>query len=128
MDRFGVSLASAEARDEGGVWISGDQFIPDVKTFYANNGNGMSNLAYYVYDMTNIRLRELTIGYDLPRSWFKDKLGMTVSLVGRNLWMIYCKAPFDPELTASTGTYYQGLDYFMQPSTRNIGFSVRLQF
>jgi len=128
MDRFGVSKASADARDAGGVWITGDQFIPDVKTFYGNNGNGMANLAYYVYDMTNIRLRELTIGYDLPRSWFKDKLGMTVSLVGRNLWMIYCKAPFDPELTASTGTYYQGIDYFMQPSTRNIGFSVRLQF
>lgn len=128
MDRYGASLASAEARDAGGIWISEDQFLPDVKTFYANNGNGMSNLAYYVYDMTNVRLRELTIGYDLPRSWFKDKLGMTVSLVGRNLWMIYCKAPFDPELTASTGTYYQGLDFFMQPSTRNIGFSVKLQF
>ena len=42
--------------------------------------------------------------------------------------MIYIKAPFDPELTASTGTYYQGIDYFMQPSTRNIGFSVKLQF
>ena len=73
-------------------------------------------------------LRELSIGYDFPRSWFKDKLGLSVSLVGRNLWMIYCKAPFDPELTASTGTYYQGLDYFMQPSTRNLGFSVKLQF
>ena len=53
---------------------------------------------------------------------------MTVSLVGRNLWMLYNKAPFDPEITASTGTYYQGLDYFMQPSSRTIGFSVRLQF
>ncbi|MCM1501234.1 MAG: SusC/RagA family TonB-linked outer membrane protein [Bacteroidales bacterium] len=128
MDRFGASQASADARDNGGVWISADQFLPDAKTFYANNGNGTSMLSHYVYSMTNVRLREVTIGYDLPRKWFKDKLGMTVSLVGRNLWMIYNKAPFDPELTASTGTYYQGLDYFMQPSTRNIGFSVRLQF
>ena len=78
--------------------------------------------------MTNVRLRELSIGYDLPSKWFNDKVGMTVSLVGRNLWMIYNKAPFDPEITASTGTYYQGLDYFMQPSTRTFGFSVRLQF
>lgn len=128
MDRYGASQASADARDNGGVWVSPDQKVPDVKTFYANNGNGTSMLAYYVYDMTNIRLRELSIGYDLPRKWFKDKLGMTVSLVGQNLLMIYNKAPFDPELTASTGTYYQGLDYFMQPSTRNFGFSVRLQF
>ena len=128
LDRFGASEASAIARDEGGVWISEDQFITDPKTFYSNNGNGMSMLSHYVYSMTNVRLRELSIGYDFPRSWFKDKLGLSVSLVGRNLWMIYCKAPFDPELTASTGTYYQGIDYFMQPSTRNLGFSVKLQF
>lgn len=128
LDRFGVSKNSADARADGGVWISADQKLPDVKTFYANNGNGMSMLANYVYDMTNIRLREVSLGYDLPTSWFKDKVGMSVSVVGRNLWMIYNKAPFDPELTASTGTYYQGIDYFMQPSTRNIGFSVKLQF
>ena len=85
-------------------------------------------LSHYVYSMTNVRLRELTLGYDLPSRWFNDKIGMTVSLVGRNLWMIYNKAPFDPEITASTGTYYQGLDYFMQPNSRTIGFSVRLQF
>ncbi len=54
---------------------------------------------------------------------------MTVSFVGRNLWMIYCKAPFDPEVTASTtNNYYQSYDYFMLPSTRNLGFSVKLQF
>ena len=128
MDRWGASKASADARDNGGVWISEDQKLPDVKTFYANNGNGTSMLAHYVYSMTNVRLRELSIGYDLPGKWFKNKLGMTVSLVGHNLWMIYNKAPFDPELTASTGTYYQGLDFFMQPSTRDLGFSVRLQF
>ncbi|MGM9752954.1 MAG: SusC/RagA family TonB-linked outer membrane protein [Candidatus Cryptobacteroides sp.] len=128
LDRFGASQASADARDEGGVWISPEQKLPDVKTFFANNGLGTSMLAYYVYDLTNLRLRELSISYDLPGSWFKDKLAATVSLVGRNLWMIYNKAPFDPELTASTGTYYQGLDYFMQPSTRNLGFSLRVQF
>ena len=49
-------------------------------------------------------------------------------LVGRNLWMIYCKAPFDPELTASTGSYLQGIDYFMQPSLRSLGFNVQLKF
>ena len=128
MDRWGASQDSADARENGGVWISEDQKIPDARVFYANNGNGLSMLSHYVYSMTNVRLRELTLGYDLPSRWFNDKVGMTVSLVGRNLWMIYNKAPFDPEITASTGTYYQGLDYFMQPSARTIGFSVRLQF
>ena len=128
MDRWGASQDSADARENGGVWISEDQKVPDARVFYANNGNGLSMLSHYVYSMTNVRLRELTLGYDLPSRWFNDKIGMTVSLVGRNLWMLYNKAPFDPEITASTGTYYQGLDYFMQPSARPIGFSVRLQF
>ena len=49
--------------------------------------------------------------------------------VGRNLWMIYCKAPFDPELSASTSSnYYMNVDYFMQPSLRNFGFNVKVQF
>ena len=128
MDRFGVSQASADAREAGGIRISEKQTISGVKEFYANSGDGMGMLSQYVYDMTNVRLRELTLGYDLPSSWFNDKLRATVSLVGRNLFMFYNKAPFDPEVTASTSTYYQNLDFFMQPSVRTIGFSVRLQF
>jgi len=42
--------------------------------------------------------------------------------------MFYCKAPFDPETTATTGNYYQGIDKFMTPSTRNIGFNIKLKF
>ena len=42
--------------------------------------------------------------------------------------MLYCKAPFDPEAVASTGLNYQGIDYFMVPSTRSVGFNVKLDF
>lgn len=128
MDRFGVSEASALARDAGGVQISDNQLIPGVKDFYNNTGDGMGMMSQYVYDMTNVRLRELSLGYDLPSKWFDNKLQATVSFIGRNLFMFYNKAPFDPEVTASTGTYYQGLDFFMQPSVRTLGFSVRIQF
>ncbi|MEG0789384.1 MAG: SusC/RagA family TonB-linked outer membrane protein [Alistipes sp.] len=128
MDRFGVSQASADAREAGGVQISENQMISGVKDFYNNSGDGMGMMSQYIYSMTNVRLRELTLGYDLPSKWFGNKVAATVSLVGRNLFMFYNKAPFDPESTASTGTYYQGLDFFMQPSARTIGFSVRLQF
>ncbi|KAA2654258.1 SusC/RagA family TonB-linked outer membrane protein, partial [Alistipes onderdonkii] len=82
MDRWGASQDSADARENGGVWISEDQKVPDARVFYANNGNGLSMLSHYVYSMTNVRLRELTLGYDLPSRWFNDKIGMTVSLVG----------------------------------------------
>ena len=78
--------------------------------------------------MTNVRLRELTLGYDLPSKWFRNKVNMSVSFVGRNLFMFYNKAPFDPESIATTGNYYQGIDYFMMPSLRNVGFNLRLKF
>lgn len=128
MDRFGVSQASADARDAGGIRLSENQLITGVRDFYNNTGDGMGMMSQYVYEMTNVRVRELSLGYDLPSKWFGDKLNATVSLVGRNLFMLYNKAPFDPEQTASTGTYYQNIDFFMQPSVRSIGFSVRLQF
>ena len=51
-----------------------------------------------------------------------------VSFVGRNLWMIYNKAPFDPESVASTDNWYQGIDYFMMPSMRSFGFNVNFTF
>jgi outer membrane protein OmpA-like peptidoglycan-associated protein len=49
-------------------------------------------------------------------------------VVGNNLAMLYLKAPFDPEMTSNVGTYNQGIDYFMQPSTRSLGFAVKMRF
>lgn len=127
MDRYGVSEASAIARDNGGVPVNFGKL--DAQYFYEYIGNGDTGmLSNYVYSATNVRLQELTVGYNLPKKWFNEKVDMTVSFVGRNLWMIYNKAPFDPEAIAFTGTYFQGLDYFMQPSMRNVGFSVRMNF
>lgn len=127
LDKYGVSEASAIARDNGGVTVNFGKLDPQY--FYEYIGGGDTGmLSNYVYSATNVRLQELTLGYNLPKKWFNDKLNMTVSLIGRNLWMIYNKAPFDPESIAFTGTYFQGLDYFMQPSLRNVGFSVRMQF
>lgn len=126
MDQFGVSATTATARDNGGVYV-GNGYV-DTEAYYSVVGGINGVLENYVYDATNIRLQEASIGYTLPANWFNNKMNLTLSVVGRNLWMIYCKAPFDPEATGSTGTYYQGFDYFMQPSTRNFGFNVKFQF
>ena len=127
LDRTGVSKASADARDAGGIVVN-KGFI-DAQSYYdavANVNGGL--IQEYVYSGTNVRLQELSLAYTLPRKWFNNKAGMTVSFIGRNLWMIYCKAPFDPELSFSTGTYNQGMDYLMMPSLRNLGFSVKFEF
>ncbi len=131
MDYYGVSAATAEARDRGYVDLGGMQ-LKDVKSYYqtiGSDGTGTGAMSMYVYDATNIRLAELTLGYDFPvQKWCTWCKGLNLSLVAHNLLMIYSKAPFDPEMTSSVGTYDQGIDYFMQPSTRNIGFSLKLKF
>lgn len=125
LDGYGVSKASAEARDNGGVPVN--QGKVDAETWYTTIGTGKV-YSHYIYNATNIRLQEASIGYTLPKRWFRDVCSIDISLVGRNLWLIYCKAPFDPESASSTDTYYQGIDFFMQPSLRSYGFSVKLNF
>lgn len=126
LDGFGVSEASALARDNGGVRI-GNQVI-DAQSYYEITGSSQGLLSDYVYKADNIRLQELSFGYNLPSNWFNNVMKVNVSFIGRNLWMIKNDAPFDPESSASTGTYFQGMDYFMQPSLRNLGFSIKAQF
>lgn len=128
MDAFGVSKTSGIARDLGGALVNGKR-IP-AKEYYQVVGGGASGGigANYVYSATNARLAELTLGYQVPSTVLGNRIkGLEVGFVGRNLFMLYSRAPFDPEVTANTGTYFQGIDYFMMPSLRNLGFSVKLK-
>jgi hypothetical protein len=93
---------------------------------YSRNPNSA-----FVYDASYLKLRELVISYTLPQSviakagWIQ---GATFSLVGSNLWIIMKNLPHaDPESSQSSGNV-QGWQSGVMPSTRNVGFSVNLQF
>ena len=127
LDSYGVSETTAQARDLGYVEVNGGDHI-NPETWYTTIGSKNGVPQYYTYSATNIRLQEASIGYTIKKNKRWNVGDITLSLVGRNLLMLYCKAPFDPEATASTGNYYQGIDYFMTPSTRSIGFNVKVKF
>ena len=127
LDSYGVSEATAAARDNDGVVINGNDMI-DAQKWYTVVGADSGIPQYYTYSATNLRLQEASVSYTIPRKKLKNIMDITLSLVGRNLWMIYCKAPFDPESVATTGNYYQGIDYFMMPSLRSVGFNLKLKF
>jgi TonB-linked SusC/RagA family outer membrane protein len=126
LDLYGVSETSAVARDNGGVAINGGDII-NAETWFTTIGSGDGLPQYYAYSATNFRLQELSIGYTFPRKLLKNVAEVTVSLVANNLWMIYNKAPFDPEAVATTGNYFQGIDHFMIPSLRTIGFNLKVK-
>lgn len=127
LDYYGVSKASADSRDNGGVSVNGGKI--DAEKYYSVVAAVSNALPQnYVYKATNVRLQELSVGYTVPRKWIGNVADINLSLTAHNLWMIYCKAPFDPEATANTtNSYYQGIDYFMMPSLRNIGISLKVK-
>ena len=128
LDYYGASEATQNARNDGGVVINGKKI--NAQGYYQTVGNPNGTVdSRYVYSATNLRLAELSIGYDVPvHRWLKWVKGLNVAFVAHNLCMLYNKAPYDPEATSNTGTYYQGIDYFMQPSLRSMGFNVKLKF
>jgi len=85
----------------------------------------------FIYDASYVKLREANITYSLPSKWFtsgKYVKGIDISLVGRNLWIIYKNLPYaDPEEVYSAGNVsgHQGGAY---PALKTYGFNLRLKF
>ncbi|OQP59514.1 hypothetical protein A3860_37395 [Niastella vici] len=134
LDEYGVSKVTADARNNGGVTInatkvSGGKWAGAIpaETFYSTVGGRAGITEYYMYDATNIRLRELSVGYKVP-SKSKVIKDMRLALVARNLFFFKKEAPYDPELSMSTGNGLQGIDVFSLPATRSMGLSFRCSF
>jgi hypothetical protein len=84
----------------------------------------------WIYSSSFIKLREVRLGYDLPARWLQPIgfAGATVTLVGRNLWIIHKKVPnVDPETAFNTGNA-QGLEDLSLPGTRSYGINVNFKF
>ena len=131
MDLYGVSQVTALARERGYVILEGQQ-IDNVKGFYKNIVGGRAGVTeYYMYDATNLRLREVSLNYTFPKKWMqKTKVlkDLQLAFVARNLCFLYKKAPFDPDLVLSTGNDNQGIEVFGMPTTRSLGFTVKCEF
>ncbi len=127
LDQYGVSAASGNARDNGGVAVNGKKV--DAQAYYTAIGGRNAIVSEYIYSATNIRLREVVFGYTLPGSYLNNKIkNVGLSVIARNLWMIKNNAPFDPDVALSTSNGFQGLDAFNLPSLRSIGFKINAQF
>ena len=131
MDMYGVTKVTGDARDRGDVILEGEK-ITNVKGFYKSIVGGRAGVTeYYMYDATNFRLRELALGYTFPKRWmeatkfFRD---VQLAFTARNLFFIYKEAPFDPDLILSTGNDNQAIEVYGMPTTRSMGFSLRVMF
>ncbi|MDG3582423.1 SusC/RagA family TonB-linked outer membrane protein [Galbibacter pacificus] len=138
LDASGVSKKSLQYR-EGGVVVDG--VIEDGNGGYMPNTENISAQEYwgavssigseYVFSQTNVRLRELSLTYNMPAKFLDHTFltAVSVSAVGRNLFFIYKEADnFDPESSYSTSNLGQGVLFYALPTTRSIGLSLNVKF
>jgi hypothetical protein len=134
------------ALPKGGSAPAGETIYDDGIIFNGVTSNGSANTTiipasqYYkaprsieeqfVYSASYVKLREVKLGYTLPLKWIgKIKLvSATVSLVGRNLWIIHKDVPnIDPE-NAFTNGNAQGLEDLSNPTVRSYGVNLNVKF
>ncbi len=124
LDAYGLSEQSADARDRGYVELndgSGRQVDPEL--YYKTVGRYPNEL--YVYNATNLRLRELSLGYTFYDLFGASK-NLSLNFLARNLFFIYKDSPVDPDISQSTANGFGGIDAYALPTTRTFGFSAKI--
>lgn len=125
MDQYGLSQRTADARLKNDGWV----VLPDgqkvtARNYYETIGGEQYDCAY---DATNARLREISLGYTF-RNFFGISKNLSLSLVGRNLFFLYKKAPVDPDISVSAANGMSGIESFSLPTTRSYGLNIKLTF
>jgi hypothetical protein len=135
--RLGLLKSTLPGRENGlqltGVNAKGDSYsytvpVANLRSAYYNNLNRYTEL--FVHDASFVKLRQVILSYNLPNNLLKA-LGVqsaSVSLVGRNLLILYKKTDnFDPEQSLTNGSA-QGIESIGLPRTRSYGLNLNLKF
>lgn len=127
--REGGVVGNGVMSDGNGGYVP-NNVVVSAKEFnqrsYSNNVESSS-----VFDASYVKLRQIVLGYSFPKKWLKGSFieELKVSAVGRNLAILYKKAPhIDPETGFSSSSSEQGQEFGQLPSARNIGFNVNVKF
>ncbi|MEK6450168.1 MULTISPECIES: SusC/RagA family TonB-linked outer membrane protein [Myroides] len=85
--------------------------------------------AQNIFDADYVKLREISLGYDLPTKWVGPFKGITISMFGRNLftWNLAWKG-MDPEMASYGSGNIQAIEGASLPSTRTYGMNVKFKF
>jgi TonB-linked SusC/RagA family outer membrane protein len=104
----------------------------DAQTFWRSIGGVGNPLGEaFVQSMTNTRLREVILGYTLPKYLLRNLpiSRVNISLVGRNLLFISrASKSLDPDIYAGTGVTSEGQSVFAPPTTRRYGIDIKVDF
>ena len=127
--REGGLVGNGVMSDGNGGYVQNNVVVPANVFNQATYSNSVESSS--IFDATYVKLRQITLGYTVPSKLLKNSFidALKFSLVGRNLAILYKKAPhIDPETGFSSANGNQGQEFGQYPSARNIGFNVNLKF
>ena len=124
IDRNAPRIIPGVIRNADGTYRPNNIQI-DAQTYWGASGGLQSPLN--VYDASVYRLREVSLGYSLPKDLLeRSPFGQVrLSVSGRNLFYYAPNANFDPELNTQGAGNIRGLDLQGAPGTRNYGVNLR---
>ena len=101
-----------------------------AQDYWSRVGGGTGVAEEFMYSGTYVKMRELSLGWNLPKKWLEPiKLqSVKLSVVARDLFYFYKDAPMNPESAMSYADYYQAFEYGSMPPTRSWGFSLNVKF
>jgi hypothetical protein len=135
---FGTDARTLEGRETGVIEEGINEF-----TGFANDNPSSAMLKQFtdifsnevatdiILDATNVKLREVALTFDFPKSMLRDTFIQSASLaaVGRNLLFLYNAAgDIDPEATYSSGPASTAFEHSSLPSTRSYGLNLKINF
>lgn len=141
LDNYGMSQRTADARlaaeqnnlywtsasgriKKPGMMVEGT--VVPVEEYYKTVG-GQFYANDYLYDATNFRMSEISLGYTLHNLFGGTIRSLNLSVVGRNLFFIYKDSPVDPDISLSTKNGLGAFDVFNMPSVRSFGLNLKLE-
>ncbi|PKA99041.1 TonB-linked SusC/RagA family outer membrane protein [Flavobacteriaceae bacterium MAR_2009_75] len=119
----GVKLA------DDGTYVPNDVVVPAKQFNQTAFSNAIAESS--VFDASYVKLRQLSLGYSIPRDLFKNTplQSFVISVVGRNLAILHKNAPhIDPESAFSDSNGNQGLESGQIPSARSVGVNINVKF
>ncbi len=122
----GVTLNTGGGHEKNTKTVTQQQYWNTLATL---NNLGVGEA--YLYDATNIRLRNVQLSYNLPKGWLTKTpiQRANVSLSCNNVWMLESHLNgIDPESVFATGTNAVGFEGGAFPTMRSFLFSLSLSF
>ena len=121
---------SVTSDGNGGYTANSNAVTPELYWGRAAGGNiGVGEA--FLYDATNIRLRNITVGYDFEKKWLEKTplQKVRVSFVANNVWMIVNHLEgIDPESISATNSNATGFENGAAPTSRSFTFNVTVGF